>query len=474
MQQYEHEKASLEKFIIKMMLENEHFLQTYASRLSHDIFSQEYRKLAGCILHFFKEKKKNPNRRILEEIYIPKIYDDSDEKNEVLSLLSNIYSMDISHSEITVTLKKEIASFIQERHILNKLITAYSELTNHKNKDKCLSILKQAFEVSVDDSLGLDYFEDLESRADRIATANDPIIDSGMKTLNELLGGGYRKKALYVFAGPANSGKSLILNDAAVNLAMNKFNVLYVCLELSEDYVAQRTDAKFGDSPMNSLNANPVDGIKKAAAKLKSMKESGKQVGTLWYKEWAPNAANYTDIIALMKNIENKKGIKFDFIIIDYLKLLGAAGKVFGDSMYSKLTTVCEEVRRLAIEENVCVLSASQTNRESYGANAPGMENLSDSIGIAQTADCIVTIGRDASLDKEEMALLTIAKSRFSKRGTSFLVKVDYDFMKLIDIADGSKYNKIMGQKQITEAPKIQKPPKQKSGPDDDFQELNI
>lgn len=466
---YEHEESSMEKYILKMMLENENFLRTYATRLSPDIFSKDYRKISGCILHFFKEKKQNPNRKILEDIYIPKVIEEKEEKEKTLNVLKELYSLETTTKEISVILKTEIQSFIQERHILNKIVSAYSELTNNKNKDKCLSVMKEAFSLQVDESLGLDYFEDLENRAERISQAEDPLIDTGMKTLNELLGGGYRKKAFYVFAGPANSGKSLVLNDAAVNLALRKKHVLYICLELSEDYVAQRTDAKFGEIEMNFLNANPVDGIKKAAAKLKVLRDQGKEVGTLWYKEWAPNAAKYTDIIALMKNVETKKGIKFDFVIIDYLKLLSATGKVYGDSMYSKLTTVCEEVRRLAIEENVCVLSASQTNRESYGSNAPGMENLSDSIGIAQTADCIVTIGIDASLQKEGMAILSIAKSRFSKRGTNFYVKLDCDYMRLTDVTDGSKFDKHMKQHSASNSIKSEVKKEQKPKAENDF-----
>lgn len=441
---YDHEETVLEKYILKMMIENELFLKSYATKISKDIFSKNYRELAKCVLHYFKEKSKTPNRKILEELYLPKVIQDSEQREKVMEMLSDIYSLDVSHGEIEVSLKQDINQFIQERHILNRLVSAYSELTQNKDKNKCLSTLKEAFEVHVEESLGQDYFEDLEARAKRLSETAEPFISSGLKTLDNLLGGGYRKKALYVFAGPANSGKSLILNDAAVNLTLNGYNVLYVCLELSEDYIAQRTDAKFGETQMNLLNANPVDGVKKAMAKLKVMRDAGKKLGTLWYKEWSPNTARYTDVAALMKNVESKKGIKFDFVIIDYLKLMAAAGKVYGDSMYSKLTTVCEEVRRLALEEGVCVLSASQTNRESYTAHAPGMENLSDSIGIAQTADAIVTISMDASLNKEDMVLLSLVKSRFSKRGTSLTVKYDFDYMKLVDISDGSQFKKIV------------------------------
>lgn len=453
---YDHEQTALEKYILKMMVENELFLKSYATKISKDIFSKDYRDLAKCVLHYFKEKGKIPNRKILEELYLPKVIPDADDRGKVMENLNEIYSLDVSHGEIATTLKQDINQFIQERHILNRLVSAYSELTQNKDKNKCLSTLKEAFEVHVEESLGLDYFEDLEARAKRLQETAEPFIPTGLKTLDELLGGGYRKKALYVFAGPANSGKSLILNDAAATLAMKGFNVLYVCLELSEDYIAQRTDAKFGEIQMNLLNANPVDGVKKAMAKLKVMKESGKNPGTLWYKEWSPNAARYTDIVALMRNVENKKGIKFDFVVIDYLKLLNAAGKVYGDSMYSKLTTVCEEVRRLAMEEGVCVLSASQTNRESYTAHAPGMENLSDSIGIAQTADCIVTISMDASLNKEDMVLLSIVKSRFSKRGTSLTVKYDFDYMKLVDISDGSQFKRMVSEN-IAKKEKVKK-----------------
>lgn len=429
-QQYSHDKSNEEQFILKLLLENEVFLRNYYGKVTADVFSPKYKALAKVVLEYYKQKKSQPNRKILEDFFIAKI-DDVDTREKTLKHLDELYKMEIDHTEIMPKLKEEIDTFIQERLLINKLLLAYAELTDGGGKTKAIGILKEAMQIDFSDSLGLNYFEDLETRAERIQANPDVAIDTGLAPLTELLGGGYRKKAFFVFAGPANSGKSLILNDAAVHLVMKKYNVLYVCLELSEDYTAQRTDANFGGMPMNDLNARPVDGIKKALAKYKSIKDNGGDVGVLWYKEYPPDTVTSLDIVAMMRNIQTKRNIKFDFLIIDYLKLVNPAGKIYGENMYSKLTTVCQEVRKVAMEENVCVLSASQTNRASYGSTSVGMENLSDSIGIAQTADAVITIGRDASLDSDDTMLLTVAKSRFSKKGASFLAKVHYDYMRM-------------------------------------------
>jgi replicative DNA helicase len=324
--------------------------------------------------------------------------------------------------------------------------------------DELVATMEESFRLNFDESLGLDYFEDLETRLERSKIVNE-VVSTGLPSLDVLMGGGYRRKALFVYAGPGNVGKSLVLNDAASTVALKGYNVLYVSLELAEDYISQRTDAKFSGVSMNVINASPEEAIKKAILKRNVLRQEGHKIGKIIYKDYPPNTASCNDIRGLLKTLETKKNFKVDFIIIDYIKLLKANGKFLGDNLYNKLGTVCEEMRALAIEYNACVLSASQTGRQTYGSASVGMEDVSDSIAIPQTADVLVTLARNTTLNKEDSILLSMVKSRFSRNMGQMQAKIDYDYMKLVDINNSGSYTQsdngiVPVAAQITRKPK--------------------
>lgn len=425
-------KEPIEYYIVKMLLVSDTFLRTYYTKIAPELFSEKIRYIVSAIMIFYKKNNRILPRNILEDIIIPKMCkNDLDVIESVKIELDKILCIEVAESDIISSLKEDIEKFIKTRKILNAVGKAMPLLEENKN-DSAIAILEEAFKLSFDESMGLDYWEDLESRSTRSKEISE-VISTGMPSLDKLIGGGYRKKSLFAFAGPPNVGKTLILNDAASTLALNGQNVLYITLELTEDYVSQRTDAKIGEFCMNQLNVNPEVAIKKVMAKRDIMVKNGKKFGKLIYKNYSPNSISSTDIKAYIKNIESKKNIKFDFVIVDYLKLLKASGKVYGDNLYNKLGTVCEELRDIALTFNVCVLTASQTDRRSMNASEIGMDNISDSIAIVQTVDVLVTISRDETTDKQDMMRLACVKSRYSRNQGDIMAKVDYDFMKLVE-----------------------------------------
>lgn len=428
------ETDKIEFYIVQSLLKSDVYLRNYASKINSDLFSEKLKNVVKGVLLFYKKNGKAPPTTLLEDVILPKICKDSDLDAAKESLDVSL-SIDVPVEDIKKFMDDETRKFIKNRTIMNAFVKCV-DLLEQQDHDKIVAIMESAFRLDFDDSMGLDYFEDLELRQERCDQISETI-STGLPTLDRLIGGGYRRKSLFVFAGPANVGKSLVLNDAASSLALAGYNVLYLTLELSEDYISQRTDAKFADVSMNLINVSPAEAIKKAIARREVMKSEGKKLGKLIYKEYAPNSISCNDVRGLLKTLELKKEFNPDFIIVDYLKLLKPSGKLLADNMYGKLGAVCEELRALAMEYNCCILSASQTGRQSYNSSSIGMEDVADSIAISQTADVLITLIRTAATNAENIMKLSLAKSRFSKNEGSFDATIDYDHMRLVDTQQG-------------------------------------
>jgi len=429
----------IEFYIIQSMLRSDVYIRNFASKLSPHLFSMGTKKVIQAILVYYKKYLKAPESSVLADKIISQVCKDEKEEKKAQDALDASLSISIDNNESNEWLYDETKKFVKTRTIMNAIIKCAEKMENQEHEE-VVGIMEDAFKVNFDESLGLDYFEDLEERMARCEISIEKF-STGIPSLDEYTGGGYRRKSLFVYAGPANTGKTLCLNDAASTLALNGHNVLYLTLELGEDYITQRTDAKFAEVPITEINIKPQDAIKKAIHKRNILKKKG-SLGRLIYKEYAPNEISSNDIRALVKNLEMKKDFTPDFIIVDYLKLVRPNGKVFSDNAYGKIVTVCEELRALAFQFNCCVMTASQTGRQSYGQKSISMEDVSDSIGIAQTADVLITLARPKEMEEDDEMLLNVAKSRFSKNGSCFPVKVDFEYMRLVDISNGSEYVK--------------------------------
>lgn len=434
----EFDTDKIEFYIIQSLLRSDVYIRTFSSKMTPDLFSVDTQKIVRAILSYYKRYLKSPDVSILEDKGIPQICKDAREQEKAKDVLDAALSINFDIVAAQEWMDDETKKFIKTRTIMNAFIKCVDKVEDHESHSEIVTIMENAFKINFDESLGMEYFDGLEERHERSAISTK-VYTTGIPTLDEYTGGGYRKKSFWVFAGPSNTGKTLCLNDAASTLALAGHNVLYLTLELGEDYISQRTDAKFAEIPMKEVNIRPQDAIKKAIVKRDLMRGKG-QLGKLYYKEYAPNEVSCNDIRALLKQYQMKRDFIPDFIIVDYLKLIRPNGKVFSDNAYGKIVTICEELRALACEYDCCVLSASQTGRQSFGARNVGMEDISDSIGIVQTADMLITLARPKEMDEDDEMLITVAKSRYSRQGNSFPVKVDFEYMKLVDISENSEY----------------------------------
>lgn len=297
-------------------------------------------------------------------------------------------------------------------------------------------ILKEALNVSFDTDVGHDYSNDVEDRFRKLheQTAR---ISWGHRWLDKAFGGGLPRKTLNFFLAQSGGGKSLFKTHFATHFYQQGYNVLYVTLELSEERIGERIDA-------NALNVDVIDipkiDLDTYKKKIKSV--SDKTNGRLIIKEYPPTTVTTQHLRALLDELKLKKDFVPDIVMVDYLNLMASSRFKSGSgaNSYTILKAVSEELRGLACERNFACVTSTQMNRGAIGGSDPDMTGISDSIGMAQTADSMIAIVRSDELDEMGQVILKILKTRFSDfTNHKTIVGVEWNRMKVLDI-DSDKY----------------------------------
>jgi len=239
-------------------------------------------------------------------------------------------------------------------------------------------------------------------------------IPSKWEWLDEHLGGGFLEsgKALYVFAGETNIGKSIFLGNIAHNIASQGKNVLLVTLEMAELLYAQRVCSNVTKIPMKELKDNGPT-IRHAIKQEK---------GKMFIKEFPPSTITPNQLKGYIKKFEDK-GIKLDAIVLDYLNLLNSS---VGSNSYERIKHVTEQVRAMSYVFECPIISATQLNRSGFDQDNPELATISESIGLAATADCIVSIYQNEEDREMEIIRLGMMKNRYGARGMTQAMRIDY------------------------------------------------
>ena len=229
-------------------------------------------------------------------------------------------------------------------------------------------------------------------------------------------------RAIYVFAGETNVGKSIFLQNLAVNIANQNKSVIILTLEMSEMAYCKRISSNITQIPFNDLRNN-VDSLKQTVTNKKLNLPSSR----LLVKEFPPNTVTPAQITAFIKKLQ-QSGYKFDAIVIDYLNLLNAPK---GDNSYERVKYTSEQVRAMSYVFKCPIITATQLNRSGYNQENPGLESISESIGTAATADVVVglwQLDEDRELGVIKMSLL---KNRYGPNYGTINMKINYPTLTL-------------------------------------------
>ena len=323
--------------------------------------------------------------------------------------------------------------FCQEKAIYNAIMDSISIIDGDGKRDKGAipQLLSDALAVSFDPNVGHDLLDNSDARYDFYHRVEERI-PFDLDYLNKITKGGVPKKSLNIILAGTGVGKSLAMCHMATANLLDGKNVLYITLEMAEEKIAERIDANMLNVRLDELAELP-----KASYDKKMDRIRNKTTGKLIVKEYPTAAANVGHFRHLINELKLKKSFRPDIIYIDYLNICASSRMKMGGSVntYSYIKAIAEELRGLAVEQNVPIWSATQTTRSGYTNSDIGLEDTSESFGLPATADFMIAIISNDELNQLNQVLVKQLKNRYGDPNTNkkFVVGIDRPKMRLYD-----------------------------------------
>ena len=327
--------------------------------------------------------------------------------------------------------------FCQERAIYNAIMDSIQIIDGkdaNRGKGSIPTILSDALGVSFDPNVGHDYIDNFADRYDFYHRV-EKRIPFDLEYFNKITKGGLPQKTLNIALAGTGVGKSLFMCHMAASCLTQNYNVLYITLEMSEERIAERVDANLMNVTMDDLANMPKDMYEKRMSKLKERVK-----GKLIIKEYPTASANPSHFRALINELSLKKNFKPDIIFIDYLNICASARIKAGANVnsYTYIKAIAEELRGLAVENNLPIVSATQTTRSGFSNSDPGLEDTSESFGLPATADFMFALVSNEELQNLGQMLVKQLKNRYNDPNLykRFTIGVDRSKMKLYDLEE--------------------------------------
>jgi len=421
----------VEFLVLKNLLHNEEYLRKSIPFIKSDYFQDRNQKIVfEEILEFVTQYNEVPTQEILS-IEVEKRNDINESSfKEVVHLISCLDEQPSEYEWLLDTTEK----WCRERAIylaLMESIQIADGQDSKKTPDAIPSILSEALGVSFDNHVGHDYLLDYEARYE-IYHKKESRIEFDLDYFNKITKGGLPNKTLNIALAGTGVGKSLFMCHVASSCLLQNKNVLYITLEMAEEKIAERIDA-------NLLNVNIHDIIElpKTTFETKVNNLSQKTQGTLIIKEYPTASAHSGHFKSLLNELALKKSFRPDIIFIDYLNIC-ASSRYRGNSTvnsYSYIKAIAEELRGLAVEANVPIVSATQTTRSGFGSSDVELTDTSESFGLPATADLMFALIKTDELEELGQIMVKQLKNRYNdptiyKR---FIIGIDRAKMRLYD-----------------------------------------
>jgi len=331
-----------------------------------------------------------------------------------------------------------------------------------KNRDAIPTILSDALAVSFDNHIGHDYLQDYEERY-LSYHKKESRIQFDLEYFNKITKGGLPNKTLNIALAGTGVGKSLFMCHLASSVLLEGKNVLYITLEMAEEKIAERIDANLLNVPIQDITDLP-----KPMFESKVNNISKKTQGTLIIKEYPTASAHSGHFKALLNELSLKKSFKPDIIFIDYLNICASSRYRQNTSVnsYSYIKAIAEELRGLAVESNLPIVSATQTTRSGYGSSDVDLTDTSESFGLPATADLMFALISTEELEALNQIMIKQLKNRYNdptlfKR---FVVGIDRAKMRLYDVEQKAQDDIVDNGKEEEYNPEEQKPKKSFAG----------
>jgi RecA/RadA recombinase len=295
--------------------------------------------------------------------------------------------------------------------------------------------VREAISFTFNSNVGLDFFsEEMEDRLYESLHDNLNAISTGVKSVDDLIDGGFHEKTTTLFLAQVNLGKTAIMVACAVNAMLHNKNVLYVTLEISENKISHRVLSNVLDADRDSLRLltrpafKTMIGTARARVKQKFI-----------IKEYPTKTLSSNGIRNLLKELKVKQNFVPDIIFVDYISLLLPNVVRKEDNSYTEMKRISEELRGVAVEAEVPIVTAEQIGRDGFDSAVIGMANVANSIGTVATADIVIAVTQPEELRNQKRMVWMMTKNRFGFNNTKAIVGVDFAKMRVFDITDGVK-----------------------------------
>jgi len=430
----------LEQTILKNLIYNEEYLRKVLPFLKTDYFTDKTEKVIFDEITAFTQKYNSTptieaialsvkERRTLTDVEV--------EKSD--TYLAEIEKLKGEESKIQWLVDKT-EKFCQEKAIYNAVLGSISILDGKdKNHDKgqIPKILSDALSVSFDNSVGHDYLENSEERYE-FYHRKEERIPFDLEFFNRITKGGLPAKTLNIALAGTGVGKSLFMCHVAAGCMSQGKNVLYITLEMAEEKIAERIDANLLNVTIDDLMELPKDMYEKKVERIRRM-----TTGKLIIKEYPTASASTTHFRTLLNELNLKKSFVPDIIFVDYLNICCSSRIKPGSNInsYTYVKSIAEELRGLAVEYGVPIVSATQTTRSGFTSSDPGLEDTSESFGLPATADLMFALITSEELEELNQIMVKQLKNRYADptHYKRFTVGIDRAKMKLYDVEQSAQ-----------------------------------
>ena len=430
----------LEQTIIKNLVYNEEYVRKVLPFIRADYFSDNAEKIVFKeIFEFINQYKNPPTHEALVINFTEKKNLSETQVQEAIELLNKVH-LDRDEPTETQWLIEQTEKFCQDKAIYNAIMESVSILdskSEKRTKGEIPQLLSDALGVSFDNNIGHDYTQDYDSRYDSYHKVESRI-RFDLDLFNKITKGGLPIKTLNIALAGTGVGKSLFMcHVAAGNLSQGQ-NVLYITLEMAEEKIAERIDANLLNIDLDELRTISKEDYTKKFSVLKA-----KTQGKLIIKEYPTAGASVLHFRALLNDLALKKNFRPDIIFIDYLNICCSARIKPGANVnsYSYIKAIAEELRGLAVEFSLPVVSATQTTRSGFSNSDPGLEDTSESFGLHATADFMFALVTNEELEALNQILVKQLKNRYGDPNLykRFVLGVDRAKMRLYDVEDSAQ-----------------------------------
>ena len=430
----------IEEIVISNLITNPDYMRKVLPFVKEEYFDDLSQKVVFKEVSTFIETYDNlpePNAIALEVEKRKDLTEDA--VNKVLEILSGLDKTEYNEDWLLDTTEK----WCRERAIYNALMESVQIADGQdkaRNQDAIPTIMSEALSVCFDDHVGHDYIEESESRYDFYHRKEEKI-PFDLEFFNKITKGGLPNKTLNIALAGTGVGKSLFMCHMASAVLLQGRNVLYITLEMAEEKIAERIDANLLDVPIQQLS-DPLFSKGKYQSKIEKLQD--KTQGRLVIKEYPTASAHVNHFKSLLNELSLKRGFHPEIIFVDYLNICASSRyKNNIVNSYTYVKAIAEELRGLAGEFNVPIVSATQTTRSGYGSSDVELTDTSESFGLPATADLMFALIATEDLEAMNQIMVKQLKNRYNDPTVNkrFVLGIDRAKMRLYDCEQSAQDN---------------------------------